>query len=227
MVVYIDDIFIYSETWEDHVRYIDRVLSKFTPINLKISPKKYNFFQQELLALEQKGSGLSLAMNQNKVAEVLQKPVPKHITEMQFFLGQLKDSKASYGATQTKCLCLIWDTEDHHYFLEVAVFEGYTYCTALKSLLNMKTNNRHMLRWEISIQEYRGNMTIIYKEGKIHTNTDGLSRWPLDNVISNPAYDPQVAAKIPIHFMEIERRKNFRVSEWEPESGTPDSEDNE
>ncbi|MBW0531361.1 hypothetical protein O181_071076 [Austropuccinia psidii MF-1] len=40
MVVYIDDIVIYSETWEDHVQYIDRVLSKFTPINLKTSLKK-------------------------------------------------------------------------------------------------------------------------------------------------------------------------------------------
>ncbi|MBW0592726.1 hypothetical protein O181_132441 [Austropuccinia psidii MF-1] len=57
-------------------------------------------------------------------------------------------------------------------------------------------------------------MTIIYKEGKSHTNADGLSRWPLDNVKSNPAYDPEVAANIPIQFMEIDRRKNFRVSEW-------------
>ncbi|MBW0499137.1 hypothetical protein O181_038852 [Austropuccinia psidii MF-1] len=35
MVVYIDDIIIYSETWEDHLQYIDRLPSKFTPINLK------------------------------------------------------------------------------------------------------------------------------------------------------------------------------------------------
>ncbi|MBW0475235.1 hypothetical protein O181_014950 [Austropuccinia psidii MF-1] len=40
MVVYGDDIIIYSETWEDHLKYIDRVLSKCTPINLKISLKK-------------------------------------------------------------------------------------------------------------------------------------------------------------------------------------------
>ncbi|MBW0534340.1 hypothetical protein O181_074055 [Austropuccinia psidii MF-1] len=66
-------------------------------------------------------------------------------------------------------------------------------------------------------------MTIIYKEGKSHTNADGLSRWPLHNVKSNPAYDPEVAAKIPIHFIEIDRKKNFRFSEWEPESSTPDS----
>ncbi|MBW0573704.1 hypothetical protein O181_113419 [Austropuccinia psidii MF-1] len=87
MVVYIDDIIIYSETWEDHVQYIDRVLSKFTPINLKISLKKCNFGQQELLALGHKVSGLSLAIDQNKVAAVLQKPVPKSMKEMQSFLG--------------------------------------------------------------------------------------------------------------------------------------------
>ncbi|MBW0590440.1 hypothetical protein O181_130155 [Austropuccinia psidii MF-1] len=66
-------------------------------------------------------------------------------------------------------------------------------------------------------------MTIIYKEGKSHTNADGLSRWPLDNVKRNPAYDPEVAAKIPIHFMEIDRGRNFRFSAWAPGSGTLDS----
>ncbi|MBW0479016.1 hypothetical protein O181_018731 [Austropuccinia psidii MF-1] len=66
-------------------------------------------------------------------------------------------------------------------------------------------------------------MTIIYKDGKSHTNADGLSRWSLDNGMSNPAYDPEVAVKIPIHFMEINRRENFRFSEWTPGSGTLDS----
>ncbi|MBW0469252.1 hypothetical protein O181_008967 [Austropuccinia psidii MF-1] len=84
-----------------------------------------------------------------------------------------------------------------------------------------------MLRWQIAIKEYGGNMNIIYKEGESHTNAYVLSRWPLDNAKRNPAYDPEVATKIPIHFMEIDRRKNFRFSEWAPESGTPDSKDTE
>ncbi|MBW0522086.1 hypothetical protein O181_061801 [Austropuccinia psidii MF-1] len=87
----------------------------------------------------------------------------------------------------------------------------------------MKTTNRHIMRWQIAIQVYRGNITIIYKEGKSHTNADGLRRLPLDNFKSNPAYNPEVAAKVPIHFMEIDRKKNFRFSVWAPESGTPDS----
>ncbi|MBW0527533.1 hypothetical protein O181_067248 [Austropuccinia psidii MF-1] len=242
MVVYIDNIIIYSERWEDHAQYIDRVLSKFTLINLKVSLKKCNFGQQELIALGHQISGLSLTIDQNKVAEVLQKPVPKSIKEMQSFLGfasyyrnqirnfahitsslyrlcskdvvfeitkerrdayesikheltnapvhifpdyelpfklyidaacsqglgaalhqrqivdgepregvicyisrQLKDSEARYGATQTERLCLVWALEKLHYYLEGAVFEVFTNCTALKSLLSMKTTNRHML----------------------------------------------------------------------------------
>ncbi|MBW0493371.1 hypothetical protein O181_033086 [Austropuccinia psidii MF-1] len=91
----------------------------------------------------------------------------------------------------------------------------------------MNTTNRNMLRWQIAIQEYRGNITIIYKEGKSHTNAYGLRRWPLDNVKSNPAYDSEVAAEIPLHFMEIDKKKNSRFSEWERESGTPDSGNND
>ncbi|MBW0567322.1 hypothetical protein O181_107037 [Austropuccinia psidii MF-1] len=71
IVVYIDDIIIYSDTWEDHVQYIDRVQSKCIPINVEISLKKCNFGQQELLDLGHKVSGLSLAIDQNKVAAVL------------------------------------------------------------------------------------------------------------------------------------------------------------
>ncbi|MBW0509537.1 hypothetical protein O181_049252 [Austropuccinia psidii MF-1] len=62
MVVYIDDIIIFSENWEDHVKYIDRVLRN-------------------------KVSGLRLAIDQNKEEELLKKPVPKNIKEMQSFLG--------------------------------------------------------------------------------------------------------------------------------------------
>ncbi|MBW0504149.1 hypothetical protein O181_043864 [Austropuccinia psidii MF-1] len=84
-----------------------------------------------------------------------------------------------------------------------------------------------MLRWQIAIQEYRGNMNIVYKEGKSHTNADGLSICPLDNVKRNTAYYPEVAAKIPIHFVEIDRRRNFKFSEWEPEFSTSDSDNTE
>ncbi|MBW0485924.1 hypothetical protein O181_025639 [Austropuccinia psidii MF-1] len=58
MVVYIADIIIYSETWEDHVKHIDRVLSICTPIILKISLQKGNFGQQSYYLLDIKSQVL-------------------------------------------------------------------------------------------------------------------------------------------------------------------------
>ncbi|MBW0493136.1 hypothetical protein O181_032851 [Austropuccinia psidii MF-1] len=224
MVVYIDEIIIHSDTWEDHVQYIDTVL--------------------KLLAVGHKVSGLSLAIDQNKVGAVLNfahitsslyklcsKDVGFEITKerrdayerikngltnapelilpyfellFQLYIDeacsqglvaalhqrqildgepregvicyisrQLKDSEARSGATQTEWLILVWALEKLHYYFEGTVFEVYTDCTALKSLMNMKTTKRHMFRWQIAIQEYRGNMTIIYNEVKSRTNADG------------------------------------------------------
>ncbi|MBW0498680.1 hypothetical protein O181_038395 [Austropuccinia psidii MF-1] len=68
----------------------------------------------------------------------------------------------------------------------------------------MKTPNRHMLRWQIEIQEYRGNITIVHKDGNIHKNADELSRWPLPNSIDNPAYvPPEVSPQIPIEGISV------------------------
>ncbi|MBW0579735.1 hypothetical protein O181_119450 [Austropuccinia psidii MF-1] len=68
----------------------------------------------------------------------------------------------------------------------------------------MKTPNRHILRWQIAIQEYRGNMTIVYKAGNIPKNADFLSRWELHNTPDNTAYAPTGAEpQIPIEQINI------------------------
>ncbi|MBW0517301.1 hypothetical protein O181_057016 [Austropuccinia psidii MF-1] len=54
----------------------------------------------------------------------------------------------------------------------------------------MKAPNRHILRWQTVIQEYIGNITIAHKEGNIHKNADGLSRWELANTPDSPSYVP-------------------------------------
>ncbi|MBW0520367.1 hypothetical protein O181_060082 [Austropuccinia psidii MF-1] len=98
-----------------------------------------------------------------------------------------------------ECLCLVWALGKLHYYLDGSAFEVITDCNTINSLLNMKTPNRHMLRWQIAIQQYRGNMTIAHKAGNIHKNAYGLSRWELANTPDNPAYVPfEAEPQIPI-----------------------------
>ncbi|MBW0568011.1 hypothetical protein O181_107726 [Austropuccinia psidii MF-1] len=51
-----------------------------------------------------------------------------------------------------------------------------------------------MRRWQIAKQEYKGNMTIVHKNGNVHKNADGLSRWQLPNYTDNPSYVPEEAS---------------------------------
>ncbi|MBW0525376.1 hypothetical protein O181_065091 [Austropuccinia psidii MF-1] len=182
MVVYIDDFNIYSETWEDHVQYIDRVLifeitkerrdaydrikHELTNAPVLILPDFELPFKLYIDAACSQGLGEALHQRQIVDGEPREGVIC-------YISRKLKDLEASYGPTQTEFLCLVRALEKLHYYLEGAVFEVYTDFTALKSLPNMKTTNRHMLRWQIAIQEYRGNMNIIYKEVRSHTNADG------------------------------------------------------
>ncbi|MBW0483896.1 hypothetical protein O181_023611 [Austropuccinia psidii MF-1] len=101
---------------------------------------------------------------------------------------KIKPKDTRYGESSMKCLCLVWALNKLHYYLDGSIFEVITNCNSVKSLLNMKTPNQNMLRWQISIQEYRGNRTIVHQAGNIHKNSDGLSRWALANHPVNPAY---------------------------------------
>ncbi|MBW0516612.1 hypothetical protein O181_056327 [Austropuccinia psidii MF-1] len=132
--------------------------------------------------------GLGAAIHQVQI--INDKPVERPIC---FISRQIKPTEARYGASQMECLCPVWDLEKLNYFLEGCAFERITDFTAVKSLLNMKTSNRHMLRLQKAIQEYRGNMTIVHKDGNVHENSDTLSRLPLPNDIDNPAYVPEEA----------------------------------
>ncbi|MBW0461231.1 hypothetical protein O181_000946 [Austropuccinia psidii MF-1] len=121
-----------------------------------------------------------------------------------FISRQIETTEDRYGASQIECLCLVWDLKKLHYYWDGSVFEVITDFNALKSLLNMKTPNRHMLRWQISIQEYRGNMTIVHKARNIHKNADGLSRWALTDTLDNPVFVPEnEEPQIPIEEINI------------------------
>ncbi|MBW0512635.1 hypothetical protein O181_052350 [Austropuccinia psidii MF-1] len=68
----------------------------------------------------------------------------------------------------------------------------------------MKTPRRHMFRWQITIQEYRGNMPIAHNAGNIHKNANGHSRWALANTHDIPAYVPlEEEPQIPIEGIDI------------------------
>ncbi|MBW0587233.1 hypothetical protein O181_126948 [Austropuccinia psidii MF-1] len=82
LIIYIDDIIVFSDTWENHLKRLKRVLQKIVQINMKISLKKCHFAYSELKALGHVVSGISIGIDKNKVAAVLLKPMPQAKKEM-------------------------------------------------------------------------------------------------------------------------------------------------
>ncbi|MBW0460712.1 hypothetical protein O181_000427 [Austropuccinia psidii MF-1] len=86
-IIYIDDIIGGSETWDSHLKRLERFLQKIVPVNMKISLNKCHFAYSELKALRNVVSGLSLGIDKNKVEAVLLNPITQTKQEMQSFLG--------------------------------------------------------------------------------------------------------------------------------------------
>ncbi|MBW0518693.1 hypothetical protein O181_058408 [Austropuccinia psidii MF-1] len=131
------------------------------------------------------GEGLGATLHQKQI--INDKPVQGSIC---FISRQTKPTEGRYAESQMEFLCLVWALGKLHYHLNGTVLDRTTDCNSVKSLFNMKTPNRNMLRWHISIQEYRGNMTIAHKYGNICKNADGLRRWALANTPESPAWVP-------------------------------------
>ncbi|MBW0520953.1 hypothetical protein O181_060668 [Austropuccinia psidii MF-1] len=175
----------------DRVKAFESLKQALTTAPLLLMPEFKLPFK---LYIDESGGGLGAALHQVQI--INDKAVEGPIC---FISRQIKPTEARYGESKMECLCLVWALEKLNYFLEGCVFEVITDCTVVKSLLNMNTPNRHMLRGKIAIQEYQGSMTIVHKDANIHKVTDGLRRWPLPNNFDNPAYVPEEASpRIPI-----------------------------
>jgi hypothetical protein len=88
-LVYIDDIVIYSRTFEDHVNHLDAVLGAIAKANLTLSPPKCHVGYQSLMLLGQKVSRLGLSTHKEKVDAIVQLEEPRNVSELQTFLGMM------------------------------------------------------------------------------------------------------------------------------------------
>ncbi len=77
VVVYLDDILIFTETMEEHTRITKRVLQILTDNKLYLKPEKCQFHKNELDYLGHKISHNTIAMDPIKVAGVPNGPLPK------------------------------------------------------------------------------------------------------------------------------------------------------
>jgi hypothetical protein len=87
VIVYLDDILIYSETREEHIRHITQVLERLRKHRLWAKAEKCRFFQNSVDFLGYIVSQDGVSMDPAKVKAILEWHSPKTIKDIQVFLG--------------------------------------------------------------------------------------------------------------------------------------------
>ncbi|PPJ59008.1 hypothetical protein CBER1_11528 [Cercospora berteroae] len=84
---YIDDIVIYSRTFEDHLLDLDRVFRALDEVDISISPAKTFVGFPSTKLLGQRVSGLGYTTHEEKVKAILDLPFPRTLKDLEFYVG--------------------------------------------------------------------------------------------------------------------------------------------
>lgn len=87
VVVYLDDILIYSETLEEHTAHVKKVLQKLEAAGISLKLEKCAFDQQEVHFLGFIIGVNGISMDPIKVAAIKDWATPKTVLDIQVFLG--------------------------------------------------------------------------------------------------------------------------------------------
>lgn len=87
VVVYLDDILIYSKNMEQHRQHVHKVLQKLTESDLRTSPDKSYFHKQEVEFLGFILTPNQIKMDPQKIKSITEWPTPKNVKDIQSFLG--------------------------------------------------------------------------------------------------------------------------------------------
>ena len=86
-LVYLDDIIIFSRTFDEHLNRLESVLSRLRTGGLKLKVKKCTFCAPQVKYLGHVVSKEGLRPDESKVSAVQNFPIPQDLTQLRSFLG--------------------------------------------------------------------------------------------------------------------------------------------
>ena len=86
-LIYLDDIVVFSRTFEEHVERLTKVFERLIDAGLKLSPAKCSLFQDKLKYLGHIVSSEGISTDPAKIQCVKDWPVPESLEQVQSFLG--------------------------------------------------------------------------------------------------------------------------------------------
>ena len=125
VLVFFDDILVYSKTWDDHIAHLDIVLGILGKESLYAKESKCDLGMTELLYLGHIISSKGVRMDPEKIRVIVEWPTPVNLTQLRGFLGlcgfyrRFVNGYSRHAAPLTdltKKGAFIWTPEAHNCF---------------------------------------------------------------------------------------------------------------
>src|ERR1700682_828509 len=87
MIVYLDDIVVYSKSVDEHLHHLQLIFSRLRQHKLYAKLEKCQFMQREIKFLGHLVSSDGIRVNPDKVKAIQEWPVPKTVKDIRVFLG--------------------------------------------------------------------------------------------------------------------------------------------
>eukprot|EP00253_Pinus_taeda_P011976 PITA_11976 len=87
VLIFIDDILVYSRTMEEHQEHLRIVLQTLREHQLYAKFSKCDFFKEEIQYLGHVITKEGIAVNPEKIKAIMDWPIPKDVTDVQSFMG--------------------------------------------------------------------------------------------------------------------------------------------
>lgn len=86
----------------------------------------------------------------------------------------LNKAETRYSTIERELLAIVWSVKQFRPYIYGRTFKIVTDHKPLTWMFNIKDPGSRLMRWRIKLEEYQ--FTVVYKQGKLNTNADYLSR---------------------------------------------------
>ena len=87
LLIYLDDIIMYSKTFDTHLDNLREVFQRLKEANLKLHPKKCSLFSPKVSFLGHQVSHEGISTDPEKVQAIKEWPQPRNVKEVRQFVG--------------------------------------------------------------------------------------------------------------------------------------------
>ncbi|GBG78041.1 hypothetical protein CBR_g25976 [Chara braunii] len=188
VVVYLDDILVFSRTLEEHQGHLRQVLEKLREANFKINAKKCDWAKTQVLYLGHVLDGDDVKPEDSKIAAIRDWPTPRTLTELRSFLGlanyywkpvefmsaRMPSEKVATSTYERELYALRQALDHWKHYLLGRHFKVYSDHETLRWLKTHAKMTPKLTRWAAEIDQYDFELKPV--KGKYNVVADALSR---------------------------------------------------